>query len=103
MSLSKIYLSNDTEEIIKFFESQQLLHKQATCQGTLNKPHPPKNCNLVKRNEIDDKFCFRCPKCRTRISIRKSSFFQDLRIPLVKTIKLISHWAFQSRYIDVVF
>ena len=74
------------EGIISHMRQHHLLAAQKTCQrcGVNMRERP--------RDDVSDKFCWWCPQCKTRKSIRDGSFFAKSRIPLMKWMLILFYW-----------
>ena len=48
--------------------------------------------NIQKFRDSPDGITFRCTKCKSRISLRKNTFFEKSKLSLGKIMQLMSHW-----------
>lgn len=93
-TLSQIIDRSDNLEIINYLQEKKLLHKSRECDKCHNLLH------IEPRKDIPDKYRWRCSKCSKSVSIRVGTFFEGFRHSLVIMLKLILHWALQTRQTD---
>ena len=77
-----------TPGIITFLQGKHVLasQKQCACGAMMG---------LQKRADISDGCRWRCPDCRTAVSIRKGSFFEKSKLTLQKWLLLMHWWSRQ--------
>jgi ribosomal protein L37AE/L43A len=93
--MQKIYQTNDVGEVIRFYKNRNLLRSK--------RPDCPK-CNIEmnwRMRSIEDVYTWRCKKCSSFQSIKKGSFFECFKLPLVKINKVIHSRAMERRVSDV--
>ncbi len=49
---------------------------------------------------MPDQFVGRCCKCRARLSLRRGTFLDSLKISLQTVMDIIFHWALHTRQTD---
>jgi transposase-like protein len=77
-----------TPGIISFLQRKRVLARQKQCLcGAM--------MVLQDRADISDGCRWRCPDCRTGVSIRKGSFFEKSKLTLQKWLLLMHWWAKQ--------
>ena len=84
-------------KIIEWLQSLNVLHKTRKC-------HRCENWMVLQpRNDlVNDSYGWRCSKCSTRKSIRDDTFLQSTTISLVDFLRIVLHWALQTRQMDQV-
>lgn len=55
---------------------------------------------LSSRKDIDDGWRWRCSKCSKSIGLRVGTFFEKFSRGLILILKLLIHWALQTRQYD---
>lgn len=94
----KIYESQDSQEILKFFMDY----------GLIRSPLSPPLCQhcqepLVWRSrDVSNEYTWRCKSCSSPISILIDSYFYKIKISLATFVKLVFHWAIQTKICDIV-
>jgi hypothetical protein len=95
--LSELIENKDELKIIQWLQMNQVLHNSRKCHRCENW------MVLQKRNElVNDSYGWRCTKCSTRKSIRADTFLQTTNISLTDFMRIVLHWALQTRQIDQV-
>ena len=78
-------LLQQPDSILEYLQRNNVLARQQTCScGRL--------MLINKKNEISDKFIWRCPSHCSRKSIREGSFFAKSKLPLKKLVVLTYFW-----------
>ena len=94
--MQSIIHSTNLEEIIEFLKNEKIISKEAPfcikCKI---------NLQWRKRCGSSDIYTWKCTKCDTTCSIRRNSFLQEFKIPLMKVVKLIHAFAFEHKIEDV--
>ena len=78
------------DSAFEYLVEQGLLAKERRC----SKCYPAPNLSLIRRSDIADGWTWRCSLrgCRTKVSIRKDSFFSQSKLRLTTWIKLMYLW-----------
>lgn len=91
----RIYNSNSNKEIVEYLQKYKLMYQEYKCP----------DCKILtkkyERDNRSDGGSWRCSKCRSYYSYREDSFFFLLKKELNIVIKLMYHWAIQTRVKDV--
>ena len=95
-NLFEISQSTDKRSIIDFLQNIKLIHSERSCE----KCHI--HMKISPRNDIVDGFGWRCSKCRKRLTVRKDTFFENIKISFAFVLRIICHWALQTRQTDQV-
>ena len=93
--MDSIIHCNNIDEIIAFLKDKNIINREAPfCM----------NCNEMfkwrKRNNTKDVFTWLCTKCDSTCSIRRNSFLEEFKVPLLKIVKLIYAFAFEHKIQD---
>ena len=88
-----IFESRNNHIIIKYLQQKKIIHNVRECKcGS--------NLKIVPRPDVPDQFAWRCSKCRARLSLRRGTFLDSLKISLQTIMDIIFHWALQTRQTD---
>lgn len=99
MNETDLYTTNDVEAIIKFLQSNSIIYSNMNC----NKTTLCNNASMIFTKRCGgDGWSWRCPVCRTFKSIRFGSFFDSMRLPVDKLIKIMIHFANDISIADTV-
>ena len=71
-------------DLIEYLQDKNLLPRQRAC---VNCNHHP--MNIQKFRDSPDGITFRCTKCKSRISLRKNTFFEKSKLSLGKIMQLM--------------
>ena len=82
--------------LIQYLQSNGLLPNPKTCPVC----SPNVDMVLESRDDVSDKYCWRCPSCQKRISLRDGTFFSKSRLSLQKWVILMHWWARQYPVTD---
>ena len=82
--------------LIQYLQSKGLLPNPKTCPVCSTAT----TMVLESRNDVSDKYHWRCPTCQKRISLRDGTFFSKSRLSLQKWVILIHWWAMQYPVTD---
>ena len=82
--------------LIQYLQSNGLLPNPKTCPVC----SPNVDMVLESRDDVSDKYRWRCPSCQKRISLRDGTFFSKSRLSLQKWVILMHWWARQYPVTD---
>ena len=85
--------------LIAFFQNHHLLSNQKECPQCTT-AQTPAMMTLEPRDDISDKFHWKCRRCNKRISLRDGSFFSKSKLSLQKWAILMYWWARQYAVTD---
>ena len=93
--IRKIFI--DEEACIEFLREHRVLARREECTRCGAEMH------LEDRARLIDGQVWRCPKrqCRTTVSMRKNSFFEQSRVRLHRLVLLIFHWCLDMKQKDL--
>lgn len=75
------------DEAIEFCFSERLLLSDPACVCGMRPMH------LIRDQHKGDGVVWRCPGCQRKVSIRHSSFFARMKLPLEKILLILFYWA----------
>ena len=81
-TLKEIGENKNNKEVIEFLQGKKILHKTRKCRNG-------HDMNLAERSDVEDKYRWRCSKCRQSIAIRKDTFFDKIKISFQLVLQLI--------------
>ena len=73
---------HNKHEFIKFMQRLNLLSKSKvhSCGDTMK---------MIKRGKCRDEYCFYCNKCKSELSLRNGSFFENSKLDLYQIFVII--------------
>ena len=86
LSLCEV-IAPDVSKQITWLQSKGLLARNKQCSSCSNP------MELQHRNDISDKYRWRCPNCKKSLSLRSGTFFEQSRLQLRQWIVLMYWWA----------
>lgn len=81
------FFSGEEIDIILVLITDGLLANDVVCTKC-----PGNNMRLTHRADRNGELCWRCSRCRQRISVRRGSFFEDMNLSYGKMMLLIFKW-----------
>ena len=95
--VKKLVADKNVAGIIELLQNRRCLHQRRLC------PNCHSDMKLSPRPDIEDKFGWRCSKCTKRISLRVDTFFSRFKLNFLVMMRILLHWAIQSRQSDSAF
>ena len=80
--------------LIRWFQSNGLIADPLACP-VCSTPSSRVNMILEPREDVSDKYRWRCTQCQNRLCLRKGSFYYNSRLPLQKWMILMHCWAYE--------
>ena len=93
--MDSIIHSTNLENIIEYLKEKSIINKEAPYCIKCEKKY-----QWRKRNSTADVNTWKCTTCDSTISLRRGSFLEEFKIPLIKIIKLIHAFAFEHKIDD---
>ena len=93
--MESIIHSTNLDEIISYLKEKGILRSEAPYCLKCDKKF-----EWRKRGGSNDVYNWKCTKCDATSSIRKDSFLEEFKIPILKIVKLIHAYAFEYKIED---
>jgi hypothetical protein len=99
--MSSILSSDSNSDTIKWMQAVKLLRTTAPFCAPNHQHVKPVRMRLITSKKHTDGSIFRCSNCGRSKSIRSGSFFSEIKIELIKFMKLLMLWALQLKHVDI--
>jgi transposase-like protein len=97
--LNDIANSNNIK-VIDYLQNKKLLHNGRYCPQC-HMDGIKIRMKLSARSDVCDGYGWRCSRCGKRISLRKDTFFENFKLSLLVLLRIVLHWAIQTRQCDI--